>query len=154
MSELIQEKPVAVLHKGKGYTIHVASNWLVKEADENQTFFYGPKVGKLRLGFHVKAIAKKGKTYQEIAEERKVEHQEEKNYTVLKEQDISQDNYHAFMRRSCWYAEEAEMVLFIREVFTETEDTIFILSSSIPNGQDIALLDKAVTHMMNTFRFA
>ncbi len=153
MSEMIKERPVAVLHQGKGYTIHVASNWYIDEVNENQTFFYGPKVGKLRLGFYVTRIAKKKQTYMDVAAQRKVLHQKEKNYEVLREQDLSQEQYNAFMRRSCWYAPKADTVLFIREIFTENKDTIFILSCSIPNSKDMGVLDRATTHMMNSFRF-
>ena len=153
MSKTIEKRPVGLRYNGKGYSIHVASNWLVKEIDESQTFFYGPKVGKLRMGFYVTRIDKKEMTYLDIADKSKKKRQKEPNYTVHHEEDISKDNFHAFARRCSWYEPQTDMVLLVREVFTQNDDTIFVLSSSIPNSSELVVLNEAMTHMMNTFRF-
>jgi len=147
------QTPQIIKYKGKGFNVEVASNWKVQQADENRTFFYGPKVGKLRVGFYITSMPKKDKSYMEAAQIMKTSQSTEKNYTVLEEADISQDNFKAFMRRASWYNADKDMTLFIRNIFTETDEQVFMISSSIPNSPALAELDEALISMMNTFSF-
>ena len=46
-----------------------------------------------------------------------------------------------------------DMMLFVREIFTESSDKIFVLSASIPNTPDLDELDRVTVQMMNSFTF-
>ncbi len=151
--QITQKRPRVITYRGKEYSICVASNWGIQKINENQTFFYGPKVGAVRIGFYITSVNKDGKSYLDAAERKKIMNQQEAEYTVLEEQDISQQDYKAFMRRSCWYNADIDMILFVREIFTESDDKVFILSCSIPNSPDLEELNRATVHMMNSFWF-
>ncbi|MGB5436665.1 MAG: hypothetical protein WBM98_12305 [Maribacter sp.] len=152
-NDLMDKVPLARVYKHKDYTIEVAANWYIDEIDGKQTFFYGPKVGEKRIGFYVTAVEKQGKSYKDAARKMKSEQEKNKEYKVLEQANISDAGFKALMRRSCWYEEDMDMMLFIREIFTESENKVFILSSSIPNSPDLEELDSAIIHVMNSFRF-
>jgi len=147
------EEVVVGTYHGEGYSLTLASNWYLDERELNRTFFYGPKVGDARVGFYVTVVDKNGKTYWDAAKRSKEDQKTEEQYTVLEEKDISQDQFKAFMRRSAWYAPTIDMMLFVREIFTESEDKVYIISASIPNGPDLEELDKVTVAMMNSFQF-
>lgn len=136
------------------YSIKMDANWEVKKINENQTFFFGPKVGKARVGFYITSINKDGKDYLYAAERIKEDQSLEKDYKLIEESDLSKNGYKAFMRRSYWYNEEIDMSLFVRDVFTESTNKIFILSCSIPNSPELVGIDKTLVQMMNSFKFS
>jgi len=127
-------------------------NWKVELIDMQRTAFIGPKVGELQMGFYITVVSKEGKTYLDAAQRIKEQQQLEPYYELLEETDISNTS-NALMRRACWYHEAADMMLFVREIFTEYNDQIYILSCSIPNDADLSFLDKATLEMMGTFSF-
>ena len=146
--------PLPKIYEHTDYTIKIPANWYVDKIDGRQTFFYGPKVGEKRIGFYVTALEKEGKTYLDAAQKVKSDQETKRNYKVLEKKDISEADFKANMRRSCWYEEELDIVLFVREIFTESKDKVFILSSSIPNSPDLEELDRVVVGIMNSFRFS
>ncbi len=148
-----KEKPKVIIYRCKEYSIYIGSNWDIQNINKNQTFFYGPKVGATRIGFYITSVNKDGKTYLDAANRRKVMHQQETDYAILEEQDISKQGYQAFMRLSCWYDANSDMTLFVREIFTESDQKVVILSCSIPNSPDLEELNKTTVQMMNSFRF-
>jgi len=152
-NQITERELKIITHHGKGYTVQVAANWKIQQVEENQTVFLGPKVGSLRIGFYVTALPKKGKNYLDAARISKASQSKENHYTVLEEKDITQQNVKALLRRSSWYNADKDMTLFVREIFTESDKEVFILSSTIPNSSDIAELDSAIVAMMNSFRF-
>ncbi len=141
-------------YQGNGYSLTLASNWHIDEREGNQTFFYGPNVGDARVGFYVTVVDKNGKTYKDAAKKFKEDQKTEEKYTVLEENDISKNNFKAFMRRSSWYSPTIDMMLFVREIFTESADKVFILSASVPNSPDLEELDGITVQMMNSFQFS
>ncbi len=138
---------------GNGYQINIPENWKVKELDNAQTAFIGPKIGNSHIGFYITQIKKGDKSYLDAAKKTKEQQSGQEGYKVLLEKDISRSGFEAFMRRSYWYAKDIDMVLFVREVFTETKGTVFVLSSSIPNNPHIKELDALLVSIMNSFRF-
>jgi len=139
-SNQITKKEIKIVrYYGKGYTIQVASNWKVQQLQENQT--------------DVTILPKKGRTYMDAARISKASLSKEQEYTLLEEKDISQENFKASMHKSSWYNADKDMMVFVREIFTETETEVFILSSTIPNSPDIAELDNTIAAMMNSFSF-
>ena len=141
-----------VQYNRSGYTVSVLENWNVKLIDEQRTAFIGPKVGKLRIGFYITVVPKNGKNYLDAAQKIKLQQALEPHYEVMEEKDISNET-NAFMRRSCWYNQEADMMLFVRDIFTEYNDNVYILSCSIPNNPDLAYIDTATIEMMGSFKF-
>jgi len=154
IDKIKKEETAIVKYKGRDFSVQVDSNWKVQQVDENRTFFYGPKVGKLRLGFYITSMPKKGKSYIDAAKMMKASQSTEESFEVLEEADISQDNFKAYMRRVSWYNADKDMTLFVRNLFTETDEQVIMLSSSIPNSPNLAELDKAIIGMMNSFKFS
>lgn len=141
-----------ILYKRLGYTVSVLENWRVELIDEQRTAFIGPKVGELRMGFYITAVPKEGKTYLDAAQRSKAQQELEPNYELLEEKNISNES-NAFMRRACWYHEDSDMMLFVRDIFTEHKNQVYILSCSIPNNDDLSFLDAATAEMMGSFTF-
>lgn len=154
MTDQITKKEIKIVnYQGKGYTLRIASNWTVKKLQENQTAFLGPKIGALSIGFYVTVLLKKGKNYIDAARISKASQSKQTDYILLEEKDISQENFKGFIRRSSWFNADKDMMVFVREIFTETDTEVFILSSIIPNSSDLAELDNTIVAMMNSFRF-
>lgn len=147
--QIMEEK--VINYTNSEYSIQINSSWEGKKINENQTIFFGPKVGDTRIGFYITTVNKDGKNYLNAAEKTKKDQSIEKEHTVIEELDISKEDYKAFMRRSCWYNEQIGMNLFIRDVFVQSKDKIFILSGSIPNSTDLEDIDKSLVQMMNSF---
>jgi len=139
--------------EGKGYTIDLPKGWTPKDISENQTLLTGPKIGDAKVGFYITKLLKEDKSYLIAAEKTKKQQSTYQNYTILEEKDISQTGFKAYMRRTHWFEKDIDMELFVREIFTESETHIFILSASIPNTPGLKVLDKAVVAMMNSFQF-
>jgi len=158
-----KEKPTALssekmeqevkIFNGKGYAIDLPEGWISKEISENQVLFTGPKIGHANVGFYITQLPKEDKNYSIAAQKTKEQQADYENYTIMEEKDISQPGFKAYMRRAHWFEKDINMELFVREIFTESETNVFILSASIPNTPDIDVLDKAVLSMMNSFRF-
>ncbi len=141
-----------IQYKRSGYTVSVPENWKVELIDEQRTAFIGPKVGKLQMGFYITLVPKEGKTYLDAAQRIKAKQELEPHYKLLEENNISNQSK-ALMRRACWYHEGTDMMLFVREIFTEHQDQVYILSCSIPNNDDLSFLDAATVEMMGSFMF-
>ncbi len=138
---------------GNGYQINIPVNWKIKKLHTAQTAFIGPKIGNSYLSFYITQVQKDNKSYLNAAKKTKKQQAKQEGYKVLLEKDISRSGFKAFMRRSYWYAKDIDMILFVREIFTETEASVFILSSSIPNNPNIKELDALLVSVMNSFRF-
>jgi len=138
---------------GKGYTINLPENWVMNEISEDQILFTGPKVGNATVGFYISRLPKGDKNYS-IAAQKSLERQSKnQNYGTLEEKDISQPGFNAFMRRAHWFAEDIDMELFVREIYTQSDSHVFILSGSIPNTPDLKELDAVIISILNSFRF-
>jgi len=125
-----------IQYKRSGYIVSVLENWEVKLIDEHRTAFLGPKVGELQMAFYIMVIPKEGKTYLEAAETIKAQQELEPHYEMIEEKNISNET-NALMRRACWYHKDSDMVLFVRDIFLEHQDNIYILSCSIPNNVEM-----------------
>jgi len=117
ITDQITKKDIKILsYQGKGYTIRVASNWTVQQLQENQTVFLGPKVGALSIGFYVTTLPKKDKNYIDAARISKASQSKEKDYTLLEEKDISQENFKGFIRRSSWFNADFHLLYQILQI--------------------------------------
>lgn len=143
-----------LIYKGNGYAIDIPANWTTKKISENQILFTGPKVGNANVGFYITKLPKEDKSYLVAANKTKQQQSTYDNYRIIEEKDISQPGFKAFMRRAHWFKKDINMELFVREIFTETDANVFILSASIPNTPKLQQLDKAIISMMSSFRFA
>ncbi len=141
-------------YDGEGYSVSIPENWgEANKISAEQTMFLGPKVGNSHMAFYVTKIAKEGKTYKDAADKTKEQQANNPKYEVIEESDISQAGFKAYQRRSSWYAQDVDMMLITREIFTESEDAVFVLSCSIPNTPHLAELDKIGADIMETFKF-
>ncbi|MGB5436666.1 MAG: hypothetical protein WBM98_12310 [Maribacter sp.] len=140
-------------YKGSGFTIVIPENWKVKRLDDTRTMFVGPKIGNSHFAFFVTRIGREGKNYLDAAKATKGQQANYTNYTILEGKDISQEGFSAYSRRSSWFAEDIDMVLFVREIFTQSSSHVFILSASIPNTPHMTDLDKLAVSILNSFRF-
>lgn len=145
-------QPQIVTYKSEDYSITMASSWKVQKIDENRILFIGPSVGDLEVGFYVTAVPKEGNTYLDAAKRYMEKQMLEKEYTILEEKDISKEGFKAFMRRSSWYHTEKDMVLFVRDVFTESDTKVFVLSCSIPNSENLREIENVTSVMMTSFK--
>ena len=139
-----------IQYKRSGYVVSVLENWKVELLDEERTAFIGPKVGALQMGFYITVVPKMGKTYLDAAQRIKAQQELEPHYELLEEKNISNES-NALMRRACWYHEDSDMMLFVRDIFTEYKDHVYLLSCSIPNNDDLSFLDAATFEMMGSF---
>jgi len=138
---------------GKGYSIDIPGAWVSKSVSDNQVLFTGPQVGNAHVGFYITHLVKGDKSYLIAAEKTKIQQSTNENYSVLEEKDISQSGFKAYMRRAHWFEKDIDMELFVREIFTESTDYVYILSASIPNTPELKTLDKVIVNMMNSFQF-
>jgi len=153
-SDKRQEIPLRK-YKGDGYTLSIPENWdEAKKINVKRTMFLGPKVGNSHMAFYVTKIPKEGKSYKDAADKMKEQQAGNQKYSVKEEGDISQPGFKAYQRSSSWYAEDVDMMLITREIFTETDDAVFILSCSIPNTPHLAELDELGTVIMGSFKFS
>lgn len=152
MTTIAKKELKTIQYKRSGYVVSVLENWKVELLDEQRTAFIGPKVGDLHMGFYITVVPKNGKTYLDAAQRIKEQQELEPHYELLEEKNISNES-NAFMRRACWYHEESDMMLFVRDIFTEYKDQVYILSCSIPNTDDLPFLDAATAEMMGSFTF-
>lgn len=158
-----KEKPIALNSEkieqeikrflGKGYEIDLPKGWTSKNINENQVLFTGPKIGNANAALYITSVTKGDKGYLLAAEKTKKQQSVYENYIVVEEKDISQPNFKAYMRRAHWFEKDINMELFVREIFTESDKYVFIISASIPNTPNINILDKAMVAIMNSFRF-
>jgi len=138
---------------GKGYSVDVPENWKMTKVSESQILFTGPKVGNASVGFYISRLLKGDKNYL-IAAQKSYEQQSlNHHYNTLEEKDISQPGFDALMRRAQWFAQDINMELFVREIFTQSDQYVFILSGSIPNTPYLKELDAALVSILNSFRF-
>lgn len=154
-SSVSSEKIVAGIKtfEGKGYSVDVPENWKMMEVGENQVLFTGPKVGHASVGFYISRLPKGDKNYL-IAAQKSMERQSQNlHYNTLEEKDISQPGFEALMRRAQWFVEDINMELFVREIFTQSDQYVFILSGSIPNTPHLKELDSALVSIFSSFRF-
>lgn len=139
--------------EGKGYSVDVPENWKMTKVSENQVLFTGPKVGNASVGFYISRLPKGDKNYLIAAQKSQEQQSLNQYYNTLEEKDISQPGFDALMRRTSWFAEDINMELFIREIFTQSDQYVFILSGSIPNTPHLKELDEALVSILNSFRF-
>ncbi|WP_010182927.1 hypothetical protein [Aquimarina agarilytica] len=138
---------------GSGYSIMIPNNWVAKQLDSNQVFIKGAKVNNVYSAIYITKWPKNGKNYIDAANRMKIQQSKNIDYTLLSEKDISKLNLNALLRRSSWYSSNINMKLFIREIYTQNDTDIFIISASIPMVPDLETLDEHMVSILSTFKF-
>jgi len=154
MTDKTIARPRIINFENASFRILLPENWSASKVSDNQILFTGPKVGESNLAIYISRVLKKNNSIKKIAAKAKRAQQKNKEYQLISEKDLSTDKFEAFMRRSTWYQEKSDMILFVREIFTTApEKDIIVVSCCIPNSPQLKELDMACIEVMNTFRF-
>jgi len=147
------EQTKYVLFYGKNYSIKKPTDWLIQQKDETYTIFTGPKVGPLKVGFYIRILENHEGDYLHAAEQLRALQAKQAKHHIIEERDMSQKNFDALMRYSTWYNHTENIMMYVREIFTERNGKIYILSSSVPNTPHLQMFDNIFIYMFNSFKY-
>lgn len=142
-----------VTHHDASYTIEVPAAWKVEKMGASQVRFVGPKAGNAHASFLITKSSNQDKSYLVAAAKAKEEQSTKKSHAILVEKDLSKGKVKGSMRWSRWVDEDLDVVVFVRDVFTESEDEVFILTATFPHTMEYAKINPVMVAMVDSFRF-
>lgn len=136
---------------GEGFTIDVPSRWTIeKEADGVR--FVGAKSSGTNAMFTVTKTLVKPADLKSFSEKRKTQQAGKKHYREYFEKEISDGK--GFMRMSRWAIEKPAVMLFVRDIFTASDQNVFLLTASFPHTMKFEEINPIFIKMVESFRFA
>lgn len=142
-----------ILFRAKYYSIRKPTDWLVQKKDEHRTAFIGPKVGPFHVGFFITILENYEGDYISAAKEARTLQAQQAKHHIIEEQDVSKGKFDAMMRYSTWYNRAENIMMYTREIYTERNKKIYVLSSSVPNSPDLQAFDNIFIEMLNSFKY-
>lgn len=141
-----------ILFQAKDYSIQKPVDWLVQKKDEQHIAFIGPKVGPLHAGFFITILENHDGGYIAAAKEAEALQSQQTKYQLIEERDISKEKFDAMMRYATWYNRTQNLMMYSREIYTERNGKVYILSSSVPNTPHLQTFDNIFIYMFNSFK--
>lgn len=144
--------------RGPGFIMEIPTDWYITSSPQFQARFLAPvdeEQGLRRANMAVAMRAvKAGVSVKAVAEEtRRVQEAEYPHYTIIEEQDLTQNNGVLFHRVYHWLNEQAGFQVVQAQTFIILGRVLFTLTASRPVDSPRAeMLDEAFAHMARSFR--
>jgi|GEM_PF-3192668 len=142
-----------ILFQAKDFSIQKPTDWLVQKKDEHHIAFIGPKVGPLHAGFFITVLENHEGGYLAAAKEAGALQVKQAKYHIIEEQDVSKEKFDAVMRYATWYNRTQDLMMYAREIYTERNGKVYVLSSSVPNTPHLQMFDNVFIYMFNSFKY-
>ncbi len=137
-----------------GFNIAIPENWEPQKISPNKVLFKGPDIEKSFVSFVTSCTDKKDSNYQKMCLLRKKGQSQNKDYSLLSEKEITRPNFNGYLVETSFFSTYFNTELFVRDIYTENENLINILTTYIPfSHREDSNLEQTLSHILASFRY-